>query len=30
MTEFSLEKITAAKKAGAWERLKGGRTFFAA
>jgi len=29
MTEFGLEKITAAKKAGAWDRLKDGHNFFA-
>ncbi len=30
MTEFGLEKITAAKKAGAWDRWKEGHNFFAA
>ena len=30
MTEFGLEKITAAKKAGEWDRLKDGHNFFAA
>jgi uncharacterized protein YdeI (YjbR/CyaY-like superfamily) len=30
MPEFGLEKITAAKKAGVWDKLKDGRTFSAA
>jgi len=30
MTGFGLEKITAAKKTGVWDRLKDGQTSFAA